>query len=193
MGSGIPASESRELPRFDCVELAGSNNVTIQVGGGQSVVVHADDNLVDRVTTHVSGGRLVIGNAGGNFTTQRPMLVEITVPAVNELALSGSGTIAAADVDATALAITLSGSGLVNASGSVDRLDVSLDGSADVQLQDLVARDVRAVVNGTGRVHVHATESLDASVPGSGAVMYTGNPAHVKQSVTGVGSVTPGQ
>ena len=32
------------------------------VGGEQSVVVHADGNLLDRVTTRVRGGKLVIGN-----------------------------------------------------------------------------------------------------------------------------------
>ena len=69
VGSGIPASETRELPPFNRVELAGSNQVTIRVGGEQSVVVHADDNILDRVTTRVSGGKLSIGNEAGGFTT----------------------------------------------------------------------------------------------------------------------------
>src|SRR5215475_1784510 len=52
-GSGVPAAQTRDLPAFDSVELAGSNNVSIRVGEKQAVVVKADDNLLDRVTTEV--------------------------------------------------------------------------------------------------------------------------------------------
>ena len=44
------------------------------------MVVKADDNLIDRVTTHVRSGRLVIGNTPGSFSTESPMSVEVGVP-----------------------------------------------------------------------------------------------------------------
>jgi len=190
VGSGVAATQTRELPPFDGVELAGSNQVTIRVGSEQSVVVHADDNLLDRVTTRVSGGKLVIGNEAGGFTTRSPIRVDVTVPAVNELALSGSGTIAAEGVDVDALAIALSGSGVVSANGRAQQIDVKLNGSGDVQLQDLVAHEVHAKMSGTGCIAVNATESLDASVPGTGSIVYTGNPPSVRKSVSGIGSVS---
>jgi len=190
VGSGIPASETRELPPFNRVELAGGNQVTIRVGGEQSVVVHADDNILDRVTTRVSGGKLSIGNEAGGFTTSNPMRVDVTVPAVDELTLSGSGTIGAEGVDVDELTIALSGSGAVSASGLAQHVAVELNGSGDVQLQDLVGQDVRARLTGTGRIAVHVTESLDASVPGTGSIEYSGNPPQVSQSVNGVGSVS---
>jgi len=193
VGSGISASETRDLPPFAGVELAGSNNVTARVGEEQSVVVHADDNLVDRITTRVSGGKLVIGNDRGDFRTQSPMGVDVTVTALNELALTGSGTIVAAEVDAKRFSVALSGSGVVRAGGRTDSLEVELNGSGEAQLQDLVARDVHAVVSGSGRALVNATETLDASVPGSGAVEYSGGPTQVKTTVDGVGYVTPAQ
>ena len=59
-GSGVSATQARDVAAFNSVELAGSNNVLIRVGGKQSVVVRADDNLLDRVTTEVQSGRLVI-------------------------------------------------------------------------------------------------------------------------------------
>jgi Putative auto-transporter adhesin, head GIN domain len=48
-------------------------------------------------------------------------------------------------------------------------------------------------VSGSGRALVNATETLDASVPGSGAIEYTGGPTQVKKTVDGVGYVTPAQ
>ena len=52
-GSGVAATQAREVAAFQSVDLAGSNNVVIRVGEKQSVVVKADDNLLDRVTTEV--------------------------------------------------------------------------------------------------------------------------------------------
>jgi hypothetical protein len=37
---------------FTSVDLAGANIVVVHVGREQKVVVHADDNLLGRVTTH---------------------------------------------------------------------------------------------------------------------------------------------
>jgi hypothetical protein len=52
-GSGVPATQTREVASFSSVELAGGNNVVIRVGEKQSVVGKADDNLLNRVTTDV--------------------------------------------------------------------------------------------------------------------------------------------
>src|SRR5689334_6787286 len=63
-GSGVATSETRTLAPFTAVDLAGSNNVTVKVGAPQSVVVHADDNLVGHVRTTVRSGTLVIETTG---------------------------------------------------------------------------------------------------------------------------------
>lgn len=171
-GSGVAATQTRHVAPFKNIELAGSNNVTIRVGPKQSVVVHADDNLLPRVTTEVHDGTLVIGNTPGSFTTRSPLTVDIGVLSLEALALSGSG--------------------VVSGSGTASHLDVTVSGSGDARLGELVARDVHAVVSGSGNIVVTATKSLDASVPGSGSIVYGGNPAHVTSSVTGSGAVTRG-
>ena len=60
-GSGVTASETRDVGPFASVELAGSNNVVIRVGERRSVVVKADDNLLDRVSTQLGGKRRGLG------------------------------------------------------------------------------------------------------------------------------------
>jgi hypothetical protein len=188
-GSGVPASETRDLPPFASVELAGSTRVTVRVGDERSVVVRADDNLVARVTTTVQDGTLVIGTVPGSFTAQSPMTVAVGVPSLDALTLSGSGIVAATGVDASSLTVRLPGSGVLRASGAATRLDVTLEGSGDAQLGQLVAGDARAVVSGSGRIVLTTTKSLDATVSGSGAIMYGGNPQLVETSITGSGAI----
>lgn len=190
-GSGVAATQQRAVARFSGLDLAGSNIVTVVIGGQQSVVVHADNNLLRNVTTRVTAGNLVIGTTG-SFTARSPMSVEVSVPALSALRLSGSGIITVSGVKAPGLTVTLPGSGVVRISGTTTRLDVTLSGSGQAELGNLVARDVHAVVRGSGLIRVTATRSLDAAVPGSGAILYSGNPLHVSTSITGSGAVTRG-
>jgi hypothetical protein len=189
-GSGVPATQARDVAAFHSVELAGSNNVVIRAGGKQSVVVTADDNLLDRVTTEVRSGTLVIANAPGSFTTKSPMSVEVDVPTLTALTVSGSGNIVVNGIETSSLEVALPGSGAVTGDGTATQLDVVVSGSGLVQFTQLVAQDVRAVVSGSGSIFVNATKSLDASVSGSGAIVYAGSPQDVTKNVTGSGAIT---
>lgn len=190
-GSGVAATSTRALANFSGIDLAGSNNVTVVAGARQSVVVHADTNLLSHVTTQVKAGKLIIGDIG-SFAAKSPMYVEVSVPSLAALDLTGSGNIAVTGISASQLTVTLPGSGNIAASGSVTRLNVSIDGSGTAQFSGLTARNVDAVVSGSGTIFVTATQSLDAKVPGSGTILYSGNPPQVTTSITGSGAVTPG-
>jgi Putative auto-transporter adhesin, head GIN domain len=190
-GSGVAVTQTRAMARFTGLDLAGSNNVTVIIGGPQSVAVHADSNLVNHVTTGVVAGTLVIGDTG-SFTTRTPMSVDITVPSLTALNLSGDGQISVTGINAAQLTVTVSGSGLLSAAGTVTRLDVTLSGDGQAQLSQLTASDVHAVVSGSGLIQVTATTGLDAAVPGSGAIIYSGNPPQVTTSITGTGTITRG-
>ena len=189
-GSGVPATRARDVPAFHGLELAGSNNVVIRVGEKQSVVVRADDNLLDRVTTEVQSGKLVIANTPGSFATRSPMSVEVKVPSLDAFTLTGSGNIVVDGIEAESLEVTLPGSGTLTGSGTASRLDVTVGGSGTVHFTRLVAHDVKALVSGSGSIFVTATKTLDASVSGSGAILYAGNPQDITQNVTGTGAIT---
>jgi hypothetical protein len=191
-GSGVPATQTRHVSAFTSVELAGGNNVVIHVGTKQSVVVRADENLIRRVTTSVHSRKLVIGNTPGGFTTKIPMSIDVGVPTLNAVTLTGSGNIVVDGIHADSLAVSLPGSGTLTASGTATRLHVVVGGSGTVQLTRLVASDARVDVSGSGAIFITATGTLDASVSGSGAILYGGNPTTVTRNVTGSGAITQG-
>lgn len=189
-GSGVPATQTREVAPFSSVDLAGGNNVVIRVGEKRSVVVKADDNLLNRVTTDVKSGALVIGNTSGSLRAKSPMSVEVNVPSLNALALTGSGNIMVSGIKTESLTVTLSGSGNLFGSGTATSLDITVSGFGNARFTQLNANNVHAVVSGSGVIFVTATKRLDASVPGSGTIMYAGNPQDVTKSVTGTGAIT---
>ena len=140
-GSGVAATSARALPNFSGIDLAGSNNITVVAGARQSVVVHADSNLLSHVTTQVKAGTLIIGDIG-SFNARSPMYVEVSMPSLAALDLSGSGNIAVTGIRASRLTVTVPGSGDIYASGSVTELNISIDGSGDAQFSGLIARNV---------------------------------------------------
>ena len=85
----------------------------------------------------------------------------------------------------------MSGVGNVTASGSVDSLDVLLQGVGNMSLLDLATSRTRALLLGVGVIDVNATESLFARVHGIGDITYTGNPAEIDTDVKGNGNIRP--
>jgi len=190
-GSGVPATQTRAVAGFSSLDLAGASDVTVVVGGPRSVVVRADSNLISHVTTRVAAGTLVIGETG-SFTTRSPMSVAVRVPSLTALNLSGAGKITVTGISGPRLTVTVSGTGVLSATGTVTRLDVTVSGAGLAQLSQLTARDVHAVVTGSGLIQVTAMASLAAAVPGTGSIMYGGSPAQVTTSITGTGTVVAG-
>jgi hypothetical protein len=188
-GSGVSVSDHREVAPFTEVELAGANTVVIHVGAPLSVAVTGDDNLVGRVTTVVRAGRLVIDNTG-SFTTKAPMHVDVSVPALDAMELSGAGTVTVDDVTGSEFRANLAGDGTLVASGTVHGVTAVLAGAGTLDLHDLLAVDATSQLPGTGTIRVHATSTLDATLTGSGTILYRGDPT-VTMRNTGTGTVTP--
>jgi hypothetical protein len=191
-GSGVAATQRRSLPPFTGVELAGDNNVIVRAGERQSVVVHADRNLLGRVTTRVRSGRLVIGTTPGNLAAKSPMYVTVDVPALDSLELAGHGNIAVTGIDARHFNVDVPGAGTIDASGTAAKLDVTIAGAGTAQLGGLISRDVQAALSGSGTIMLTATRSLAASLSGTGAILYRGDPPRVIRNISGSGTISAG-
>ncbi|MDH4177133.1 MAG: DUF2807 domain-containing protein [Thermoleophilia bacterium] len=190
-GSGVPASESRQVAAFTSVDLLGAADVTITIGAEQSVTVETDDDLISRVQTNVERDTLRIEN-DGRLDTDLGIDVAIVVPTLEAVTLSGAGDVTIEGLSGSSLDIALNGAGSVEAAGAVEQLDVAINGAGTAGLANLAARDVDVVVNGTGAADVQAIQSLSATVNGVGTITYTGNPKHVDTSTPGVGSIRKG-
>ncbi len=190
-GSGVAATQSRSLPPFNRVDLAGTTNLVVHVGGPQSVIVHADDNLLGRTTTTVSSGRLVVGTTPGNLSPKTPMFVVVTVPSLGAVTLRGEGNIAVTGLNSRNFAVGLPGSGTITVEGNAARLAIAAAGEGTILLRQLIAHDAVAALSGDGTIMLTATHSLEATITGTGTILYGGSPAHVTRSVRGTGTITP--
>jgi hypothetical protein len=189
-GSGVAATSKRRTAAFDRVELRGAADVTIAVGKARSVSVRGDDNLLGRVKTRVEGDTLVISTRP--YRSKIGIEVEVNVPALKEVELSGSGEMDVSNVNAATFSAALSGSGELWLEGRADRLVLDLSGSGDAQLDNIAAQDMRLSIGGSGEiVATGTTRSLQVEIPGSGEADLNGLTAsHARASVSGSGDIS---
>ncbi|GET26023.1 GIN domain-containing protein [Prolixibacter sp. NT017] len=116
-GEGPVVTKTITVPEFTGIDLAGAANIIITQGATQTVEVSAQQNIIDRLETNVSGGIWTVKLEDGNYTNY-DLTILITIPIISSLLVSGSGNIEVNDFtgqDDLELTITqtITGSGAV--------------------------------------------------------------------------------
>lgn len=188
-GSGIEVREERSVESFDEISILHSMDVEVEVGAETAVTVIGDDNLVARVVTWVDGDELIVDVDSDEWLApRRGLLVRISTPHLTAFSIEGSSDAVVRGVDSERLVLSIEGSGDVTVSGRTGRLEASISGSGDMDLQDLQAVEATLSISGSGEIEASVSGSLDASISGSGDIRYHGNPS-TTMSVSGSGSI----
>ena len=212
-GNGNMTTVNRSTSDYDEIDLTGSMDIQLVSGTEGKLRIEAEENLLEYIVAESEGGKLKVAvKKGFNLEPSGNNGIKIIVPFrdLSEVSLTGSGDIyssevIAADNFATAVtgsgdiklpvraknaAASITGSGDIELSGSANDFNCKVTGSGDIQAFDFKCERVDAVVIGSGDIHVYATEELRAKVPGSGDIVYKGNPQKEDFKTLGVGSIT---
>jgi hypothetical protein len=189
-GAGEVVSETRMITSdFDSVELRGSGDLVVEIGTEPSVVVETDSAVIDLVTTVVEDGRLIIEQESTRWRGVDMLRISVTVPSLEQLELSGSGTVSAGGL-ADTLVLDLSGSGDVILDGEVDRLDMDLAGDGSVDASGVTAESVDGRGEGSGVVEVEVDGTLlEVSIDGSMSVTARGRVETASVAIAGSGEL----
>lgn len=203
--------ETRNLTGFTKVSFGVPGNLYISIGQDFKVVLEGDKDFLDEIETEVSGGRLVIKKENWNRNYNKKVIVNITMPSVDGLSVSGSGqaeitdAVKTGDLDlgvsgsgklivneiiADNLECGISGSGdvIIKGTGSIDEAEISISGSGSYSGEELRLNSAEIRISGSGSCYCNVAETLEAHVSGSGSVTYTGNPK-IDARVSGSGRV----
>jgi hypothetical protein len=193
-GGGPKVTETRDVPPYTGLEVAGGVNLRVVPGSTREVVVTGGKEVIDRVKTTVEGGVLSVAiEDRGIVIGPDPfddVRVQVSAAALDTIRVEGSGDLELGRIDADELTLDVEGSSDIEASGTVDRLRLSITGAGDADLGELRARTARVQVEGAGDAELNVTDELDVTVQGAGDVSYRGNPS-VRQRVEGAGEVRP--
>lgn len=192
-GEGDTITETRSISSFDKVDADGDVQVDVYPSTSNSIEVTGYANLVPVYETRVLGRTLRLKFEDRYWNIKHNNIrVKLYTSHVEQISMNGSGKITVhPGIPSDNLEMTINGSGNINIENNVfDVLRVRINGSGDVDAREGKADNVHAEISGSGKIEVTANERLDAKINGSGNIHYWGNPATVNTDINGSGKIT---
>ncbi|MCJ7626650.1 MAG: DUF2807 domain-containing protein [Anaerolineaceae bacterium] len=171
-GSGNVVEERRAVSGFSGVELATFGDVIIDFGDEESLIIEAEDNLIEYFETDVHAGMLVISTQPfTNLRNTEPVRFYVTMKELYSLHISGSGEIQVPDFETDRFSIDISGSGDITIGRlDTDIFEMDINGSGDVDIEELNAENFDVTINGSGDISIGTglVEEQNIRINGSG-------------------------
>jgi hypothetical protein len=176
------------------VEIAGPIETVIRIGEAQSVEIEAAESLRPRVKTEVRQGTLRLSLEGRRHGDAH-LRVNVTLPRIETLRIAGSGDAEVTGLNGGRFTLMIDGSGDVQARGTVERTDVTIRGSGDVDMSELATADPTVIIEGSGNVEIGNVTGGTARVEtrGSGDVTLSGRAERLDVTVAGSGDIDAGE
>ena len=208
----LGAERTYTVTDFDRVQIDGAYRVTLAPGRASSARATGSQEALDRISVDVLGRTLRIRpnqSAWGGSTDPRKLEAPSIVLATQDLravtvngagllstdgvqamrfdvALSGSGQIAIANLNADSLLVNLLGSGTIRISGKAKNVRAEIHGAGNFEANGLTTSDAQIFADSAGTVAITATRSASVAASASGDVEILGSAAcTVKQTGTG--------
>ena len=189
---GPTRSESREVGSFDSIDMSGAARLEITVGKPESLVIEGRAASIERVETKVRHNTLFIESKPRDWfmtNNRRRITLKITVPKLDSLQVEGGNDVRLTGFDGGESHIRAAGAAHIMADGHLAELTVRMSGAGHGDFSRLIADDAKVIVEGVGSVIVHPKNTLDATMNGVGAILYTGNPREVNTRMNGLGTI----
>lgn len=170
VGTGPVDSMTVSLPTFHSIINTATFDINVTKGIPQSVVLRAQQNILNVMTYTVVNGVLTLGFQDNvNVTTSEEVSANITVAEINRTAIIGAGN------------FVLSGA-------QQNKLDIDITGAGNVEAYNLAVDTCNIVITGVGNSKVRVNNLLNVTITGVGNVYYKGNPTIIS-TITGTGRV----
>lgn len=162
-------------PRSVCTaQVRTSRLVALAASGSGEMVARGELDALAEIDSSGSGG----------VTVEDP----ITSDALS-IDVSGSGPVRVARYEGEAIDAAVSGSGAAEVHGSASELHVDSSGSGGLLAPELEVMHAYVSSSGSGRIELRVSESIRASLSGSGDVVITGDPPVREETESGSGRV----
>jgi hypothetical protein len=207
-GNGNVVKQTRELSSFTALEVGGAFHIVLKQGDKESVVVEADENLIEFIVTEVRGKSLVI-KTSEEIHDSKVLNIYLTFKTLDEMEVSGACKLSSEDklsfselelecsgasdiilkMTATDLNLDLSGASQINLFGSANTVNLDLSGASDLEAFELEVDKYSADISGASSAEIFVRTELTSDVSGAASLKYKGDPSTATNDVSGAASV----
>ncbi|MEL6721324.1 MAG: head GIN domain-containing protein [Bacteroidota bacterium] len=188
--SEVIISEERSIESFEQVIIEGIANVYLEYDENTSLIVEANDNIIDRIRTTSDGRNLRIETDFELKNYDKATIdVYVTNPKLSVLMNEGIGDISIRDFeDLEELRIMNEGVGNIEVRGTAKQLTLNTSGVGEFNGFNFLVTTCVAQQSGVGNIEVNVEDDLRGELSGVGHIYYKGNP-EINVQRTGVGTV----
>lgn len=209
-GSGNVTTEKRIVQGdFKSVEVNNAIDLVIEQSDKVEIIVEADDNLQNAITTKVENGKLIIACEYNSFKDITTKKVTVKMPVIEELEASSASTIrsigtlkgenisvnssSAADIDVALEADNIncdsSSGSSISVNGMALKLSANASSGSNIEAKDLLANEVIADASSGSTIEVHPIVSMEAEASSGGNINYNTKPKSVRKHSNSGGSI----
>jgi hypothetical protein len=208
-GNGDVVEEERKLENFDEIKASRGINLYLTQGETTSVLIRADENLLDVIETEVIGDELNIKSTA-NVKNAKSFKVFVTAPGFEsikgtagcniysetelstdelEIAASAGSNIRLAVNVNHASASAAAGSN-INLEGLAEDFNGTASSGSNIKAEDLKVKNAEVKVSSGANIWISTDKKLEAHASSGGSVFYKGHPDKTDFHKSSGGNVT---
>lgn len=189
--------ENRKVDTFTKISFRIPGKLYLKQGAEQKVELEGSKDILSKIETTVSNGRLSVGRENDNWKmwdwdNDEKIVVYITVKDLEGLSVSGSGDlIGEGKFKTNNLDLNVSGSGSLTIEADANgALGADVSGSGRIEFKGN-CKDLESRVSGSGKVSLSlaSAERMEVGVSGSGKVIANGTAKQIKTNISGSGEI----
>jgi hypothetical protein len=170
VGTGPIVTQNLDLDSFNKIENVGVANFYITIGTPQSVVLKAQQNIIDVMTYEVMNQTLKVGlQENVSIENHEEIRFDIIMESINNIELVGVGD------------FTLTGD-------DQEELTINVSGVGNIKAFDMRVGTCLITFTGVGDCEVYVIDELTVILSGVGNINYKGNPT-INSTITGTGEL----
>lgn len=203
----------QEMDRFNIITTAGAIKINIRQGDRDAVEVKGSQAFRENVRHKVKDGELTVSLendwSGNGLSITDDNTVFVTIKDLKRIHASGAGNIQISDLETSLLDIelegannvrldkvrteitklTIDGGGKFSATGSSEKLDINLSGTAFVDAYEFFCDEISLNLDGAGKCNLFAKREINGTLDGVTKVNYKGG-ALIKTQNSGAVKIT---
>ncbi len=206
-GNGKVIKQDRKVGSFTAIDVSSAFKVYLTQGTTNSVIVEADENLMQYIEVRTEGNTLIVKSTKNIYHAEKENIY-ITFTELNNIDVSGAvdiftqGKISGQELSISTsgasdgemelaynkVKISSSGASKLKLTGAAEDVSVDFSGASELHAYDYTVGSMDVEISGAGEAHVNVSKSLKASISGAGDIRYKGTPV-IDQHVSGAGTI----
>jgi type 1 fimbria pilin len=207
-GNHNVVKKERKIQSFTGVKVSSGIDVYLSQGNDEKLVVEADENLHEYITTEVRNGVLNVYSEVNIRDAERKRIY-VTMKEVNSVRTTSAGDVIGQtpikterldlsassagnidlEVNADEINLDISSSGDISLKGATRILDANLSSAGDLNANELEAKEAEISVSSAGDAEVNVLDKITARASSAGDITYSGNPKYVDAHSSSAGGI----